>query len=181
MQTKMCTVCGENKTLDQYRKYSGRGKLGLRPLCKECQRAYERTWRSNSKEARKETRARRRDKAKIYSQEYRVRNRAKYLIAQCRRRSVKQGIEFNLDSYIQEIQTRMDKGFCELTGVPLNLNSIAEKPSFDVPSIDRIDSMKGYVYSNIRIVCFAANAMLGSWGEVLALEMAKSWIAKMEN
>jgi hypothetical protein len=94
---------------------------------------------------------------------------------------MKQGMEFDLNNYIQEIQARMDKGFCELTGIRLNLASKAEKPSFDVPSIDRINSMKGYVYSNIRIVCFAANAMLGSWGEGSALKMARSWIAKLES
>jgi len=177
MPTKVCTVCHEDKPLDQYRRYSGRGRFGLRPLCKICQREYEKKWRSNSKEARHEARMKRKDKAAVYSREYRAKNRAKYLVAECRRRCQKHGWEFDLDQHLGELQTRIQEGYCELTGIPLNLEAIRGRP-FNTPSLDRIDPKKGYLYENIRIVAFAVNAMLGDWGEEVALEIARAWIRK---
>jgi len=125
-------------------------------------------------------RIKRREKAASYAREYRVKNRAKYLVAECRRRCLKRGWKFDLNNHVEEIQTRMNVGLCELTGITMNMKPTKGRP-FNAPSIDRIDPKKGYVYSNIRIICFAANAMLGDWGEDVALKMAKSWIAKMES
>ena len=175
METKACTVCGEVKPLDQYRKYSGRGKLGLRPLCKVCQREYEKTWRSKSTEARKATRAKRSQKAKIYSREYRAKNRAAYLIAECRRRSQKKGFAFDLDAYVPQMQERISKGTCEVSGIALALEA-APGRAYNTPSLDRIDPSKGYVYGNVRIVAFAVNAMLGDWGEEVAMSIIAQWL-----
>ena len=175
MQTKVCTVCGEDKPLDQYRRYTGRGRFGVRPLCKICQRAYEKKWRSNSKEYRKKQRETRAEKAKVYSREYRAENRAKYLIAECRRRCSKKGIPFDLDLHQQKIQSRIENGVCEVSGIALRLTTSKGRP-FNTPSIDRIVPDKGYVYSNIRITAFAVNAMMGDWGEEQTLEIIHAWM-----
>ena len=45
------------------------------------------------------------------------------------------------------------------------------------PSIDRCDATRGYTKDNIRIICWAANCLLGTWGDEPALEIAKG-IAK---
>lgn len=177
MQMKVCTVCGVDKPLDQYRRYTGRGRFGVRPLCKICQREYEKKWRSNSKEYRKKQREKRAEKARAYSREYRSENRAKYLISECRRRCSKKGIPFDLDIYQKEIQERINAGVCEVSGVSLNLTASEGRP-FNTPSIDRIVPEEGYVYRNIRITAFAVNAMMGDWGEKVALEIMQSWIQK---
>lgn len=175
MQTKACTVCGEVKPLDQYRKYTGRGRLGLRPLCKECQREYEKTWRSQSKENRQAMRARRSDKAAIYSREYRAKNRALYLIGECRRRCQRKGIPFDLDQHADQIQARISVGICEVSGIPLEVSTDPGR-KFNTPSLDRKNPKDGYVLTNVRIVAFAVNAMMGDWGEELALEIMNQWI-----
>ena len=175
MQTKACTVCGEVKPLDQYRKYSGRGRLGLRPLCKVCQRAYEKAWRVNSVEARKNSRAKRSQKTAIYSRQYRAKNRAAYLIAECRRRSQKKGFAFDLDAYVPQIQERISKAICEVSGIALALEA-APGRAYNTPSVDRIDPSSGYVYGNVRIVAFAVNAMLGDWGEDVAMSIINQWL-----
>ncbi len=177
LSTKICTVCKLSKPLSEYREYSGRGKRGLRPLCKPCQRAYERTWRSMSKENRRLMRAKRRDKAGIYARQYRAQFRARYLIASCRKRSAKKGWAFDLDLYETEIQARMDAGKCELSGIALNLEPTKGR-RFNSPSIDRINPTQGYIYDNIRVICFAMNAFLGDWGEATALEVATAWVRK---
>lgn len=48
--TKVCTNCGEDKPLAEYRKYAGRSKDGHRPICKVCQNAYDREYRAKKKE-----------------------------------------------------------------------------------------------------------------------------------
>lgn len=176
MQTKVCTVCGEDKPLDQYRKYSGRGKFGLRPLCKVCQRKYESTWRSRSKENRKVVRAKRAGKAAVYAREYRVKKRAFYLIGEARRRCKRKNIPFDLDQHVAEIQERIDRRVCEVTGIPLEVSS-APGRRFNTPSLDRINPKGGYVLTNVRIVAFAVNAMMGDWGEETALYIAKQWVS----
>lgn len=172
--TKVCTKCGVEKFIGNFRTYTGRGRYGRRPLCKICQREYEKGWRSQSTEYRRKQRAKRSAAHKIYSREYRAKNRAKYLIGECRRRCEKRGWAFNLDQYEDAIQARIDAGVCELTGYPLELKPVKGRP-FNTPSIDRIKPEVGYVYSNIRVICFAANAMLGDWGEEAALMMVRSW------
>jgi len=40
------------------------------------------------------------------------------------------------------------------------------------PSIDRIDARRGYTADNIRIICWAANLLLGTWGDEPAVTVA---------
>ncbi len=56
----------------------------------------------------------------------------------------------------------------------------ARKISYNSPSVDRIDPKKGYVYSNIRIVCFSLNAAIGNWGDEKTLEVMRTWIARVD-
>lgn len=46
------------------------------------------------------------------------------------------------------------------------------------PSIDRINPALGYTPDNIRIVCWAFNAMVGSWGDDVAAQVAEAFLAK---
>lgn len=71
----------------------------------------------------------------------------------------------------------MDRGLCEMTGLPFNLN---DGRTWDSPSLDRIDPAKGYVYSNIRIICFGMNSALNSWGEDVLEMMVLAWLARRD-
>lgn len=46
------------------------------------------------------------------------------------------------------------------------------------PSIDRIDSTKGYTADNCRLVCAAMNAALGEWGEKVFTKLAVGYITQ---
>lgn len=177
-ETKTCTQCGLVKPLDDFRKYSGRGRSGRRPLCKPCQRQYEKRWRSASIEYRQKQRSEHKARHPGYSREYRAKNRARYLVAECRRRCAKKGWPFDLDQHVEAIQARIDRGTCELTGYPLDLKPRVGR-SFASPSIDRIKPKDGYLYANIRVICLAANSMLGEWGEGPALAMVRAWLTKI--
>ena len=55
---------------------------------------------------------------------------------------------------------------CEVTGTQLTLNGGRGRDRCPTdPSLDRIDSKRGYSPDNIRIVCFAANVGMLNWGE----------------
>lgn len=174
---KVCTVCKTMKHLTEFRKYSGRSRGGVRPLCKDCQREYEKKWRSSSKEYMAAQRQKRRDADKVYRQEWMCRNRASYLVSECRRRCTKKGIPFNLDQHVQELEKRIAAGVCEVSGYPLN-NTPSTGRTFNTPSLDMINPKGGYLYENVRIVAFAVNAALGDWGEQNFKQIMKMWMAK---
>jgi len=179
---KKCSVCEKTKSEECFRRYVGASPDGLRPLCMECQKKYEKSWRAKSKEKLRKARWIRSPKAKEYARRYRAERRAEYLVAEVRRRSARKGIPFDLDKHVQEINARIKLGLCELTGYPMNASPLTVKYErrADAPSIDRIDPDGGYLYGNIRIVCLAMNTALGPWGEDAFLPIAKAWIARKE-
>jgi hypothetical protein len=58
------------------------------------------------------------------------------------------------------------RGRCEVTGIPLSISREGvERVSPWMPSIDRINSRKGYTKSNCRVVCYLANLAMSQYGE----------------
>jgi hypothetical protein len=88
---------------------------------------------------------------------------------------MKKKAAFDLTQHLEAIQLRIDKGRCELTGLPLRLT---HGLTWDSPSLDRVDPTQGYLYSNIRIVCHAANSALGNWGESVLMQLSKGMAAQ---
>lgn len=175
---KTCTVCSIAKPESNFRKYSGRSRDGLRPLCKECQRAYEARWRSNNKEYRAEARRKRTAANKLYRQKYDRTNRGMLLASEAGRRARKRSLPYDLDQHIPEIEARVQRAVCEMTGLTLDLTA-GRKRVWNSPSLDRIEPAKGYTYSNIRIVCFAINACLGDWGEEILQNVMSAWLQRI--
>jgi len=102
-------------------------------------------------------------------------HRAKTLINHARQRAEKKNLAFDLDKYEEEIQKRIDKGFCELTGVALCLSGGI---AFNTPSLDRIVPDRGYILSNVRIVCLCINQALGDWGESVLRTVISEWLER---
>jgi len=117
---------------------------------------------------------RHREKADAYRYRYIEKNRAYYLVSEAGRRCRKRGAAFDLDQHIPELNARIAAGKCEMSGVPFRMAH--GKQAFNSPSIDRICPEKGYVYQNIRVVCWAMNAALGSWGEEKLRLVMKAWL-----
>ena len=135
---RVCHTCAA----DRQREYCGKNRDKIR--------AYKRTTYSRNKE--------------LYSQRASAtasKRRGLLMVRGARTRAKQSGLEFDLDQHKHEIQKRVDAGYCELTGIPFNLNG---GRTWDTPSLDRVVPEKGYVYSNVRVVCRAINCMLGNWG-----------------
>jgi len=85
--------------------------------------------------------------------------RGMLLTFDAKRRAKNKGIPFSLDW--KNIQDRIENGYCELTGIPFNLD---HPKSWDAPSIDQIIASNGYTPDNTRVVLYSVNVMIGTWG-----------------
>lgn len=95
-----------------------------------------------------------------------------------RTRARRSGLDFTLTS--EWIDKRIQKGICEMTGLPLKLY---EGPSGSRhrcnpfrPSIDRINSSKGYHPENCRLVCWIFNIAKSDWDDAVVLQFAKALV-----
>lgn len=95
---------------------------------------------------------------------------------QCEKNARARGIEFALRLVDVCELTRVSKGRCVVTNIRLCHDRVEgnriKRPY--APSIDRVDSSKGYSLENCRLVCVAANMAMSQWGEEVLLELAKS-------
>lgn len=121
-------------------------EYGQRPEVKEMRRAAFKKYASQNRE-----------KLLVKAAERRLLKRASCLVATTRTRARKRNLEFDLDQHVADIQSRIDKGVCELTGFPFDLSPGRK---FNSPSLDRIDlSTTIYTLKNDfrdfdQIVCF---------------------------
>lgn len=103
------------------------------------------------------------------------RGRAPHMLATCRSRAKKHGMDFDLTA--EWILERLESG-CELTGLSFKL----EAGSRDAmsPSVDRIDSSGGYTKDNCRVILWGLNAAFGTWGEDAFREIVLAWLGVKE-
>ncbi len=146
---------------------------------KAARAAYDREYRAKNNERKKayeaQWRAENAEHLKARGAKRRLEKRAKCLIAAARVRSRNKGHAFGLDDFSAELQSRIDKGKCELSGVSFDL-SPGRKPNS--PSLDRINPALGYIPSNVRVICHALNAALGDWGEEALQPIMAGWLAR---
>ena len=89
---------------------------------------------------------------------------AKYYLKVVKDRSRKKGLEFDLD--YEWIKEKFDKGVCEISGERLDFTytpgtTCNSAYSEFTPSIDRIDSSRGYLKENCQVVCIWINRAKG--------------------
>lgn len=104
--------------------------------------------------------------------------RAKSLWHAAKRRADAKGIAFSLTT--EWVLSRLKTGRCEVTDLPFEMQTIGTGMAANAPfspSIDRIDSLKGYEPDNCRVVIWALNVALGQWGEKVFSVVAKAYIS----
>ena len=152
---RICKGCGISRPLETFRKHN-RG--GYRWTCHPCENRWVRTTKPWDTEAKK-----------AYQRTRRLTARGFSLTSDAKQRAKKKGIPFNLNWV--RIQERIDRGFCEVTGLPFDLNT---PHSWAAPSIDQIKPNEGYTEENVRIILYSLNTMLGNWGEDIVLTVSEA-------
>lgn len=159
---KTCKKCGAHKPYSEF--YADK-KGRTRSSCCECLKALERARKAGTTSRRSASHA-----------AWRKKNPARALIGAAKHRAMQKGLAFDLDQWIPQLEERFARGVCEMTGLPLNTDG---GRTWDSPSIDRIDPSGGYTITNVRVVLFALNAMMNTWGEGKVLEVADALRSKM--
>jgi hypothetical protein len=153
VKTLVCRGCATEKP---YSEFYTNSKGGRRRTCKDCTKSAERTKKRSNPEATKQAFVAWRDE-----------NRGKALCTVAKYRAKQKGLSFDLDA--EDIQRRIDANACELTGVPFDLTG---GKTWDSPSLDRIDSTRGYTQDNVRVVLYCVNVMANVWGPKKILDIA---------
>lgn len=91
-----------------------------------------------------------------------------------RNRAKQKGMEFDLTK--EWVKARSTN--CELSGLPFRpeYDGVHSRNPF-APSVDRIDSSRGYTQDNCRVILYCLNMGLGQWG---LEEIAPMWAAVLE-
>lgn len=91
--------------------------------------------------------------------EYFQKNPEKRFLASTKKSAKDRGLLFDLSE--EWFKERLDKGVCEVTGLPIKIKQYKKKDvgqrGFYSPSVDRIDNNMGYIPSNCRLVCWGYN------------------------
>lgn len=93
-----------------------------------------------------------REKARDNVNRWTAANRLHQLINSARHRALKKGRDFSIT--VESLQARFDKGVCERSCIPFDFSP---GKSWRSPSLDRIDSTKGYTADNVQLVIWAYN------------------------
>lgn len=97
------------------------------------------------------------------------------LVHACRARAKARNQEFGIS--VAGVRATMEKQAfrCIVSGIPFSFEAQAsgDFTRAFAPSIDRIDSSKGYVDSNVRIVCRIVNFAANQWGIEAVRRMAR--------
>ena len=165
---KKCSKCKIEKSFESFSKWA-KSKDGLQTTCKTCQSNYflnnkERIY-ANKNKIRKEyywEQKERHDRKKS-----RIKNRERYLFLAAKNRAKKYNIEFTID-----ILDILIPEFCPLLKERLS-TEMHTGNSFS-PSLDRIDSTKGYVPGNVWVISNKANRMKSNAAAEELIIFAKS-------
>jgi hypothetical protein len=138
VSAKTCPKCSTVKSLLDFHANHTKPD-GRNALCKTCMKMVSKNWRNKPA------------------------GRAKAMWTTAKKRAEERGWEFNLTP--EWIQERLEAGFCQATGLPIELSS--EEPFKGghfrpwTPSLDRTDCTKGYTMDNVKVVCWMYNQAKG--------------------
>lgn len=169
--SKTCNCCGLNFPLSGFH-IQRKGKFGRQAKCKKCTSD---TYYVRNREAVIErTRQRRateegREQERQWQRARRRSNPLVRMVQEAKARATKKGIPFGITADHLEMPE-----VCPVLGIEISMGMGARADCS--PSIDRIDSTKGYVPGNVRVISWRANRLKND----ATLEEMKAIVGYME-
>lgn len=158
--TRTCTKCNVTKELLEF-DTSKRAKDGRYSICKLCKRAAHKQWvKANPNKVRQ---------SEINRNVRRRLNVKREMFDRVKRRCGRTKVEFSIS-----IEDIIIPEYCPALGLKLKVSDKGV-PSRNSPSLDRIDSTKGYVPGNVQVISYKANTMKNDATEKELMLFAK-WI-----
>lgn len=170
VEYKKCKICNLNKHYSDF-SINNAAKDKLQSRCRSCDKDYQSKRRIKySKEIRDYSREYQREKRKNFD------FRLKMLLNASKQRAVLKNREHSIT--IEDIKKIYPvDGKCPVFGIELKFNSAGFRD--DSPSIDRIDSSKGYTKDNIQIISWKANR-IKSYATVEELQTVLNYLIQGE-
>lgn len=172
METKICTSCKKALLISEFYKQK-RGKFGVKSICKSCSDLFHKNYRKNNLEQYAKYQKKHRDQNKDYNkndilrkEQYvlTIKGRTTRLYSSAKNRAKNKGWEFNITP--EFIYQKLLPLKCEVTNLDLSLDrELTHKANALAPSLDRINSNKGYTLDNVQIVCWWYNVMKQDWSK----------------
>lgn len=164
--TKLCNCCNSDKSLFEFSK-NARSKDGLQYRCKDCDNKYQAIRRKENYLEHRE-----------YDKKYQANKRKNFdyrlqmLINASKQRAKLKNREHSIT--VDDIKAIYPAdGCCPIFGMKLEFNNAGFRENS--PSIDRIDSSKGYTTDNIQIISWKANR-IKSYATVEELEIIVAYM-----
>jgi hypothetical protein len=154
--TRWCSKCKEVKSIDAFGKNKA-NKYGLQAYCKPCSTKVSNEYQSTPI------------------------GRAKRLIKDTKKNVDGKRAYLEKTLTVKDILPALEFGKCQLTGLSFDFQSAetTHKNPY-APSLDRIDSQKGYTKENVRVVLSAVNDALGESSDDAILPILKALVIALE-
>jgi hypothetical protein len=199
---RKCWICQqEYPTTAEFFYKDKNDKYGFSKRCKECNKIANKRYREKNPDYFSKKCLEAYQKRKLENPKYNVDRYSKYreqylsrrknwsaseygrlydIFSAARTRAKKKKIEFDLTMDFVIKMFSNQGSLCALTGLKLNTGFKQKGNNWNpyCPSIDKIDSEKGYTKDNIRIVSVIANLSLNQFGDIVFDEMCRSYINK---
>lgn len=108
-------------------------------------------------------------------------NPLRIIYEDAKERARKTGAELGITRADVERLYEEQGGRCAVTGLPFRNNHQHEwRANPYKVSLDRIDSARGYVLGNVRLVLWGVNLALSDWGAEVYLELARAAVARAD-
>lgn len=186
-QLKLCRKCGVEKPLTDF--YNDKNRCdGKYPNCIECHGAYVRDrYHTNPivKQNKKQYESKRRLKPE-YAIEAKKRSQRFYSSAHGRVLTFLKSAQRrdpNATVTYSHLMNLLRVGYCPVTGIQFDLSNDHQRITGRAknpysPSIDRIDSLKGYSNENVRLVIWQYNMMKGELSDREILEICQRIVGR---
>lgn len=96
------------------------------------------------------------------------------MLEKIEKRAVRKGIPFDLD--VNWLSIKLAQGCCESTGLPFKEFPACLHENPYLPSIDRIDSNKGYTKDNCKLVVVGFNSLKSNFDDEIVLRFCENFV-----